>query len=321
MKIKRIAVLTSGGDSPGMNCAVRSVVRFAHWKGIEIFGVMHGYRGLISEEFIPLGPRDVSNIISRGGTILKAARCEEFYEKEGREKAYKNLISRNIDGLIVIGGDGSFHGALLLHQEFGFPVVGIPGTIDNDINGTQRTLGFDTALNTAMSAIDKIKDTATSMDRIFLIEVMGRLSSAIAVFSALAGGAEDVIIPGERTDLKNMIEKIEGGRKKGKKSWIIIVAEGAGKAEEFAREFRKYISDVRVTVIGHLQRGGGPSAFDRILGALMGQAAVQALLEGKHYHAIGWRNDDVIVYELQEAIKPQDREKISSYHQLIHILT
>ncbi len=321
MKIKRIAVLTSGGDSPGMNCAIRSIVRFAHYKGIKVFGVMHGYKGLISREFISLGPRDVSNIISRGGTILKAARCEEFYDKKGREKAYKNLIANNINGLIVIGGDGSFHGALLLHQEFGFPVVGIPGTIDNDINGTERTLGFDTALNTAMSAIDKIKDTATSMDRIFLIEVMGRLSPAIAVFSALAGGAEDVIIPQEKLKLGEMIEKIEEGRKKGKKSWIIIVAEGAGKAEEFAKEFRKHISDVRVTVIGHLQRGGGPSAFDRILGALMGQAAVQALLKGKHHHAIGWREDDVRVYELQEAIKPHDKGKISFYHQLIHILT
>jgi 6-phosphofructokinase 1 len=320
MDIKRIAVLTSGGDSPGMNCAIRSVVRFAHYKGIEVLGVIHGYKGLLSGEFIPLGPRDVSNIISRGGTILKAARCEEFYHKQGREKAYKNLISKNINGLIVIGGDGSFHGALLLYKEFGLPVVGIPGTIDNDINGTHRTLGFDTALNTAMSAIDKIKDTATSMDRIFLIEVMGRLSSAIAVFSALAGGAEDIIIPGEKLNLEKMIEKIEEGRRKGKKSWIIIVAEGAGKAEKFAEQFRKHISDVRVTVIGHLQRGGGPSAFDRILGALMGTAAVQALLEGKSHHAIGWRNDEIITYPLEEAVKPH-KEKYSYYHQLIHILT
>lgn len=320
MDIKRIAVLTSGGDSPGMNCAIRSVVRFAHYKGIEVLGVINGYKGLLCEEFIPLGPRDVSNIISRGGTILKAARCEEFYNKEGRKKAYQSLISRDINGLIVIGGDGSFHGALLLYKEFGLPVVGIPGTIDNDINGTQRTLGFDTALNTAMSAIDKIKDTATSMDRIFLIEVMGRLSSAIAVFSALAGGAEDIIIPGEKLNLEKMIEKIEEGRRKGKKSWLIIVAEGAGKAEEFAKQFRKHISDVRVTVIGHLQRGGSPSAFDRILGALMGAAAVQALLEGKTHHAIGWRNDEIVTYPLEEAVKPH-KEKYSYYHHLIHILT
>lgn len=320
MDIKRIAVLTSGGDSPGMNCAIRSVVRFAHYKGIEVLGVINGYKGLLCREFIPLGPRDVSNIISRGGTILKAARCEEFYYKEGRKKAYQSLISRDINGLIVIGGDGSFHGALLLYKEFGLPVVGIPGTIDNDINGTQRTLGFDTALNTAMSAIDKIKDTATSMDRIFLIEVMGRLSSAIAVFSALAGGAEDIIIPGEKLNLEKMIEKIEEGRRKGKKSWLIIVAEGAGKAEEFAKQFRKHISDVRVTVIGHLQRGGSPSAFDRILGALMGTAAVQALLEGKTHHAIGWRNDEIVTYPLDEAVKPH-KEKYSYHHHLIHILT
>jgi 6-phosphofructokinase 1 len=240
--------------------------------------------------------------------------------KEGRKRAYENLKSQNIEGLIVIGGDGSFKGALKFHEEFGTPVMGIPGTIDNDINGTQRTLGFDTALNTAMDAIDRIKDTATSMDRIFLIEVMGRLSGFIAVYSAIAGGAEDVIIPGEELDLDKMLGNIEEGRQKGKKSWIIIVAEGAGKAEVFAKEFRKHIPDVRVTVIGHLQRGGSPSAFDRFLGALMGKKAVDGLIEGKDCHAVGWVNDDVVIYKLEEAIKVKE-EKFKTLHELIRILT
>lgn len=303
-----------------MNCAVRSVVRYGYSRGLEVVGIARGYQGLIDKDFILLGARDVSNIISRGGTILKTARSDEFLEKEGRTKSYKNLRDEKIDALVVVGGDGSFEGGLLFHQEFDFPVVGIPGTIDNDISGTQRTLGFDTALNTAMDAIDKIKDTASSMDRIFIIEVMGRLSGAIAVYSALAGGAEDVIVPGEAREMQSIIRKIEVGRKIGKKSWIIISAEGAGWTGGLAEKLRESVEEVRVTVIGHIQRGGGPGAFDRFLGALMGQAALEGLLEGKTHHAVGWMNDDTIIYPLEDAIVPLEQD-FSKLMELIQILT
>ncbi len=318
--MKKIAILTSGGDAPGMNCAVRSVVRYGHHEGLIVIGVGCGFMGLIEKKFKNLGPRDVSNIISRGGTVLKTARCDAFFIKQYREIAYKNLCSDEIDGLIVIGGNGSFQGALLFHEEFAVPVVGIPATIDNDINGTQRTLGFDTALNTAMDAIDKIKDTSSSMDRIFLIEVMGRNSGSIAVHSALSGGAEDILIPGEKIEIKSLVKKIEEGRKTGKKSWIIIVAEGACLAKEIEKELKTYVTDIRATVIGHIQRGGSPSAFDRFLGALMGKKAVDALIQGKSLHAIGWVNDETVIYPLEEALKPKI-EDFSSYVELIQILT
>ncbi|MDP8216109.1 MAG: ATP-dependent 6-phosphofructokinase [Candidatus Kaelpia imicola] len=318
--IKKIAVLTSGGDAPGMNCAIRSVVRFASFKSISVIGVGYGYKGLIERDFRILGPRDVSNIISRGGTILKTARSEEFLDRANRERAYNNLIQENINALISIGGNGSFKGLLCLNEEFNFPVVGIPGTIDNDIKATQRTLGFDTALNTAMDAIDKIKDTATSMDRIFLIEVMGRDSGSIAVYSALAGGAEDIIIPGADIEDDDLVEKIKRGREKGKRSWIVIVAEGAGSVDDFARKFSHAISDIRITVIGHTQRGGAPSAFDRLLGALMGREAVAALLRGESSSAIGWVNDEAISYSLKEAVSKKS-ENFGYLHELIHILT
>jgi len=318
--IKKIAVLTSGGDAPGMNCAIRSVTRFAVYKKLDVVGVARGFQGLIDKEFQILTPRSVSNIISRGGTILKTARSEKFLKKEYRERAYHNLVEDKIDALIIIGGNGSFNGASVFNQEFDFPVAGIPGTIDNDVSGTQRTLGFDTALNTAMDAIDKIKDTATSMDRIFIIEVMGRSSGAIAAYSALSGGAEDIIIPNEPPEVAGIIKKIEQGRIKGKRSWIIIVAEGAAKAENLAKEFREFVSDVRVTVIGHIQRGGVPSAFDRFLGAVMGKTAVEVLLNGKTQHVVGWAKDQTIVYPLKEAVQPK-KEDFTHLHELIHILT
>jgi len=318
--MKKIAILTSGGDAPGMNCAVRSVVRYGYHKGLTVIGVRCGFMGLIEKKFKEIGPRDVSNIISRGGTVLKTVRCDAFLKRQYREKAYRNLSDDKIDGLIVIGGNGSFHGALLFHEEFGVPVIGIPATIDNDINGTQRTLGFDTALNTAMDAIDKIKDTSSSMDRIFLIEVMGRHSGAIAVHSALSGGAEDILVPGEKRDIKSLVKKIEEGRKTGKKSWIIIVAEGAGLAKKIEEELKAYVTDVRAIVIGHIQRGGSPSAFDRFLGALMGKKAVDALIQGKYLHAVGWVNDETVIYPLEEALKPRI-EDFSSYVELIQILT
>ncbi|MDP8252966.1 MAG: ATP-dependent 6-phosphofructokinase [Candidatus Kaelpia aquatica] len=317
--IKKIAVLTSGGDAPGMNCAIRSVVRFASFKNISVVGVGYGYKGLIERDFRILGPRDVSNIISRGGTILKTARSKEFLDKVNRAKVYNNLTQEGVDALVSIGGNGSFKGLLCLNQEFNLPVVGIPGTIDNDIKGTQRTLGFDTALNTAMDAIDKIKDTATSMDRIFLIEVMGRDSGSIAVYSALAGGAEDIIIPGADVE-DDLAEKIREGREKGKKSWIVIVAEGAGSVDDLAKKLSSVISDIRITVIGHTQRGGAPSAFDRFLGALMGKEAVTALLRGESSSAIGWVDDKAISYPLKEAISKKS-EDFRYLQELIHILT
>ncbi|MDD5613627.1 MAG: 6-phosphofructokinase [Candidatus Omnitrophica bacterium] len=318
--MKKIAILTSGGDAPGMNCAIRSVVRVASNNNIEVTGVGYGYQGLIEKDFKKIGPRDVSNIISRGGTILKTARSEDFFKKDIRKKSYENLVTECIEALVVIGGNGSYKGALSLHNDFNLPVVGIPGTIDNDINGTQRTLGFDTALNTAMDAIDKVKDTATSMDRIFLIEVMGRDSGSIAVYASLAGGAEDVIIPQEDKDVGQIIEKIKEARSKGKRSWIIIIAEGAGGADLFAHRFKKFMSDIRITVIGHTQRGGAASVFDRFLGAVMGKEAVDALLRNEKASAIGWLDDRAYSYPLQEAVKPK-KEDFTYLLELIKMLT
>ncbi|HZX10012.1 MAG TPA: 6-phosphofructokinase [Acidobacteriota bacterium] len=318
--MEKIAILTSGGDSPGMNCAIRSVVRYALSHQLSVVGVTHGYQGLIDKKFCDLGRRDVSNIISRGGTFLKTARSEDFYEKKWREKAFQNMAEKGIDSYVVIGGDGSFRGALEFHKEFDFPVIGIPATIDNDVSGTQETLGFDTALNTAMDAIDKIRDTAYSMDRIFLVEVMGRKSGAIAVHSALAGGAEDLIIPEIKRDIHSILDKVKQGRESGKKSWIIILAEGSNMTMTLAQELRKHIKDVRVTVIGHIQRGGSPSAFDRVLGARLGRTAVDALLKGKTHHAVGWSNDKPVIYPLQEAIKFK-QENFSKFLELVQILT
>jgi len=318
--MKKIAILTSGGDSPGMNSAIRSVVRYALSQGISVVGVTHGYQGLIEKKFCDLARRDVSNIISLGGTFLKTARSEDFYKKRWREKAFQNMKERGIESYVVIGGDGSFRGALEFHKEFDFPVMGIPATIDNDVSGTQETLGFDTALNTAMDAIDKIRDTAYSMDRIFLVEVMGRRSGAIAVHSALAGGAEDLVIPEIEQDIDSILEKVKQGRKSGKKSWIIILAEGSGKTMTLAEELREHIKDVRVTVIGHIQRGGSPSAFDRVLGARLGKAAVDALMAGKTHHTAGWVNDQPVIYPMQEAIKYK-QEDFSKFIELVQILT
>jgi len=318
--MKKIAVLTSGGDSPGMNCAIRSVVRYGIFKGMEVVGISCGYRGLIEMHFQTLQRRDVSNIIEQGGTFLKTARSDRFLKKEGRDIAHANLIDNGIGGLVVIGGNGSYNGALLFHREFEFPVIGIPGTIDNDINGSQKTLGFDTALNTAMDAIDKIKDTSASMDRIFLVEVMGRYSGSIAVSSALAGGAEDVLVPSEPWEIGSILKKIDQGRRQGKHSWIIIVAEGASNAQDLAKEIQAHNLDVRATVIGHIQRGGSPSAFDRILGALMGRAAVDGLLGDMDCHAVGWRNESTVIYPLEEAVRAKT-EDFSNHLNLINILT
>lgn len=318
--MKRIAILTSGGDAPGMNCAIRSVVRYGYHLGVEVVGAARGYQGLINPDFRVMGPRDVSNIIAEGGTVLKTARSSDFEEKPGREKAYANLRQAGMEGLVVIGGNGSFQGAEVFFQEYNFPVIGIPGTIDNDVSGTQRSLGFDTALNTAMDAIDKIRDTASSMDRIFLIEVMGRHSGAIAVHSALSGGAEDIVMPDEMREIGKICTKIEEGRKIGKNSWIIIAAEGAGWTHELEEALTRSAYDVRTTIIGHIQRGGSPSAFDRFLGAVMGKTAVDALLQGYKHHAIGWVNDGAIIYPLKQAVLPKE-EDYSDFLELIQILT
>ncbi|MFH1245439.1 MAG: 6-phosphofructokinase, partial [Candidatus Omnitrophota bacterium] len=273
-KIKKIGVLTSGGDCAGMNACIRSVVRCAVYRGLEAAGIIRGYQGLIEGQLKPLNCRSVSNIVERGGTILKTARSAEFKTPAGRKKAKEVLQTNGIDGLVVIGGDGSFRGAHKFWQEWRVPVIGVPGTIDNDINGTDFTIGSDTAVNTALYAIDKIRDTVTALERIFVVEVMGRDSGYIALQAGLAGGVEDIIIPERHYDVNKMCADIQLGHKKGKISWIIVVAEGGAGAFTVAEEIsRKTGLETRVTVLGHIQRGGPASANDRVLAAQLGAAA------------------------------------------------
>jgi 6-phosphofructokinase 1 len=306
--IKKLAVLTSGGDSPGMNAAVRSVVRTCAYHGIECYGVYRGYEGLIEGDFKLMGARSVKGIINKGGTILKSARSKEFRTKEGRQKAYKHLKDAEIDGLVVIGGDGSFTGALIFNQEFGFPVMGIPGTIDNDIFGTSHTLGFDTALNTVVDAIDKIRDTASSHNRLFFIEVMGRDVGHIALNVGIAGGAEEILIPEEDLGLDRLVDSLNKSRKSGKSSSIVVVAEG-DKIGKNIFELKDYVDenmegyDVRVSVLGHMQRGGAPSCFDRVLASRMGVKAVEALLNGQSNYMVGLLNNKMELTPLDNAIK------------------
>ncbi len=289
--MNRIAVLTSGGDAPGMNAAIRAVVRASLYKEIEIFGIMRGYEGLIDGDIKQMVSRDVSNIIQRGGTILKSARSKRFTTKEGRLQAYNNLKEKNIDGLIVIGGNGTFTGAKIFGTEFDIKVVGIPGTIDNDLYGTDYTIGYDTAINTVVSAIDNIRDTATAHNRLFFIEVMGRDAGFLALRSGIAGGAEAILIPEKPTHLENLHLYLENGFKKPKSSGIILVAEGdhEGGAYEIAKKVRTDFEnyDVRVTVLGHIQRGGRPSAFDRVTASKMGVEAVEALTNKQKNIMIG----------------------------------
>ncbi|MFA6203732.1 MAG: 6-phosphofructokinase [Gallionella sp.] len=289
--MKHIGLLTSGGDAPGMNAAIRAVVRAATFHGIEVTGIERGYKGMIDGKIRPLGPRDVSGIISRGGTILHTARCHRFMEIEGRKRAVENLVKWGIEGIVVIGGDGSYQGAAKLHEEFGIRCIGLPGTIDNDIGGTDYTIGFDTAINTAMEAIDRIRDTAASHDRIFFIEVMGRRSGYVAMISGIAGGAEDILLPEVETSVETLIEHLRSGQQRGKQSSIVIVAEGCeyGGALALAKmvEERSEYKDNRITVIGHLQRGGSPSAFDRVLASQMGVRAVEALIAGESGKMVG----------------------------------
>ena len=300
--LKKIAVLTSGGDSPGMNACIRAVVRAGVSKGIEVFGIMRGYEGLIDGEFKSMGLRSVSNIITEGGTVLKTSRSERFLTKEGRKKAIENLERFNIDGLIVIGGNGSYTGAHILQQEWAGKIVGIPGTIDNDIAGTDYTLGADTAVNTALGAMDKILDTVHSMERIFVVEVMGRQEGFIAIRTGLAGGAEDILVPGTGYKIADICEEIKEGRKKGKVSWIVVVSEGVATAEEIAKLIHENTGfEVRHVTLGHIQRGGSPTAFDRILGARFGAAAVEALINGQKDKAIGIEADQITLTDFTKA--------------------
>ncbi|MGB0778046.1 MAG: 6-phosphofructokinase [Flavobacteriaceae bacterium] len=307
-RINRIAVLTSGGDSPGMNAAIRSVVRTCAYYGMECVGVYRGYQGMIEGDFIEMPARSVSNIINRGGTMLKSARSMEFMTPEGRQKAYDNLKANNIEAFVVIGGDGSFTGAMIFSQEFDFPVVGIPGTIDNDIYGTQFTLGYDTALNTVVDAIDKIRDTASSHNRLFFIEVMGRDAGFIAINSGVGVGAEEILIPEENVGLEELKQTLKEGTDSGKTSSIVIVAEGdkTGKnvfelADYVGENFPSY--DIRVSVLGHMQRGGAPSCFDRVLAARFGVKAVELLKDGISGVMVGVQNDRISITELEKAIK------------------
>ncbi len=303
--MNRIGVLTSGGDSPGMNAAVRAVVRAGIEKGLEVVGIHRGYQGMINGEMELLAARSVSGIINRGGTILHSARCMEFMHPEGRARAAEKLREWDIEGIVVIGGDGSYRGAHALYTEHGITCIGLPGTIDNDIGGTEYTIGFDTAINTAMDAIDRVRDTAASHDRIFFVEVMGRNSGYISMITALAGGAEEVLVPERPTDIPRLIETLRAGQRGGKTSMIVVVAEGddAGNALEIAQKVAdtSEFKNTRVTIIGHLQRGGSPTAFDRVLASRMGVHAVTALLEGESGKMVGIRNQAMVLCPLSEA--------------------
>ena len=314
-KVNKIAVLTSGGDAPGMNAAIRAVVRTCSYHDVEVLGIYRGFQGMIEDDFVELNARSVRNIINKGGTFLKSARSEGFRTKEGREIAYKNLTNNGVEALVVIGGDGTFTGALSFNQEFGFPVMGIPGTIDNDIYGTTHTIGYDTALNTVVDAIDKIRDTASSHNRMFFVEVMGRDSGFIALNSGIGGGAERIIIPEKNIPAEVLLEDIDRGKRRGKTSNIIVVAEGntAGKA---VFELKEYVEqkrpeyDIRVSVLGHMQRGGTPTCYDRVLATRMGVKAVESLLEGKSQYMVGINNDRMELIPLEKAVKENDESKI-----------
>lgn len=303
-----------------MNAAIRAVVRYADFKKIETLGVIAGYKGLVEGNIISLNRRSVSNIINRGGTILKTARCEEFKTKQGQKKAVEVIRKNKIDGVVVIGGDGSYRGAHAL-SSWGVPTIGVPGTIDNDIRGTDKTIGCDTAVDTALEAIDKIRDTATSLERIYVIEVMGRLSGYIAIQVALGAGAEDCIIPEIKFDINKMCKDIKEGNRKGKASWIIIVAEGAANAVDVGKKISKITGlENRVAVLGYIQRGGVPTAPDRILAIRLGAAAVDLLTKDKTDKAVGILGGRINVVDLEEASKKRDIE-VDALYRLIRIVT
>ncbi|MBN8682753.1 MAG: 6-phosphofructokinase [Chitinophagales bacterium] len=322
-EIKRIAVLTSGGDSPGMNAAVRAIVRNAFHNDLHIYGIMRGYEGMIDGNIRRLETTDVSNIIHRGGTILKTARSKRFMTPEGRAQAYENLVDNDIDALIVVGGNGTFTGALQFMKEFPqLPIVGLPGTIDNDLYGTDFTIGFDTAVNTAVEAVDRIRDTADSHNRLFFVEVMGRHSGFIALHTAIAGGAGGVMIPEEDTTIDDLVRLLKRGAKRSKLFSIVLVAEGnhMGTVYDIADKVSEKIDlydDIKVTVIGHLQRGGSPSTLDRVLASVLGFNAVEALLSGKSGVMVGIRNNNVYYTPFEEAIakqKPLNKDLLRMAH-------
>lgn len=304
--IKKICVFTSGGDSPGMNAAIRAVVRSARYRNLEVVGAYRGYEGLINNDFIELQKESVSNIIQRGGTILKTARSQSFRTKEGRTKAAQNLKNQGIDALIAIGGNGTFTGAKIFQSEHEIPCIGIPGTIDNDLYGTDHTLGYDTAINTALDAIDKIRDTADSHERLFFVEVMGRDAGYIAMDVGIAGGAEAILVPENQGDTLHLLKRLTQGVQQDKRSFIIVVAEGdeAGGANEIAEKVKLDFPnfDTRVTILGHIQRGGTPTARDRVLGSRLGNAAVKALLNGQKNQAVGLINDEIAFTSFRDAI-------------------
>ena len=311
-KIKKVAVLTSGGDSPGMNAAIRSVIRTCVFHGLECYGIYRGYQGMIEGDFEKMDARSVKGIINKGGTILKSARSHEFRTKEGRQKAYDALTKAGIDAFVVIGGDGSFTGAMIFNQEFDFPVMGIPGTIDNDIFGTTHTLGYDTALNTAVEAIDKIRDTASSHNRLFFIEVMGRDVGHIALNVGVGAGAEEILIPEEDLGLDRLLESLRRSKQSGKSSSIVVVAEG-DKIGKNVFELADYVEEnkgeyeVRVSVLGHMQRGGSPSCFDRVLASRMGVKAVESLITGKSNYMVGLKNDIMDLTPFDQAVKGKSK--------------
>jgi 6-phosphofructokinase 1 len=305
-KVTKIGVLTSGGDAPGMNAAIRAVVRTGIYNKLEVYGIMRGYSGMIDNDIFKMESKSVANIIQRGGTILKTARCKEFYTVEGRKKAYNSLKEHGINGLVIIGGDGSFRGAQIFSHEFDIPCIGLPGTIDKDIAGTDFTIGFDTAVNTAVEAIDKVRDTADAHDRLFIIEVMGRDSGYIALHSGIATGAENILIPEQETDVEGVINALVEKHGRKKLVNIIVVAEGEKfGAVELAKVINERIpeQEVRVTILGHIQRGGSPSCFDRLIASRMGYAAVECLLEKRYNVFVGILNNKMHYIPLDQAVK------------------
>jgi len=310
-KVTRIGVLSSGGDSPGMNACIRAVVRTGIYHGLEVYGIMRGYSGMLDDDIVKMESRSVANIIQRGGTILKTSRCKEFFTPEGRKKAYENLKKHGINGLVIIGGDGSFRGAQIFSNEFDIPCIGLPGTIDKDIAGTDFTIGFDTAVNTAVEAIDKIRDTADAHDRLFIIEVMGRDAGYIALHSGIATGAENILIPERKTEIETIIQQLAEKERRHKLVNLIVVAEGDefGGANEVSKAIKAHLPllETRVCILGHIQRGGSPSCMDRLIASRMGYHAVESLVEGRHNVFVGIVNNKINYIPLDEAIKKKQR--------------
>lgn len=325
-KISKIGVLTSGGDAPGMNPCIRAVVRTAIYNGLEVVGVRQGYKGLIENDMYDMQTRSVSNILSLGGTILKTARCLPFRTDEGMETAYQNIKAKGIDALVVIGGDGTFTGALRFSQKYpDVAIIGIPGTIDNDLYGSTYTLGFDTATNTVIEAIDKIRDTADAHDRLFFIEVMGRDSGAIALRAGISCGAEAILLPEKLTAIEDLIKNLKSGQSKKKSSSIVIVAEGDknGGVYDIAKAVQKEVKnyDIKVTILGHLQRGGSPSSFDRILGSRLGYAAVNALIAGESQKMVGLQANYIKLTSLEEALNQHEFKLEEDLLEMVDVLS